>query len=195
MKKLFYLFALGVILLPACSADIDVEIPDNENIKINADVDAENLDINLNEGGQVDSESGEIMESFTSDDISLLGKDYEHSFYTMSYPAEYSSKEIQKSLTQFIGEDGQVWMFVNVIDEESDPYARFTKIGDVSFNDGQGTVWFGEGYCDGPAAENCSESRLTYVLYDGIRTYQISIIGTAEENEMTKAVLDSFNLK
>ena len=44
MKKLFYLFALGVILLPACSADIDLDIPDNENIKINADVEIDEAD-------------------------------------------------------------------------------------------------------------------------------------------------------
>lgn len=177
MQKFLSLLILPAIVLAGCSS------PSTEDV-----------DVSLNEESQVDSGSVEIPENFTEDDMPVLGKDYGHSLYTMSYPVEYSPEEVEKNFTRFVDENDLAWMTVYVQDEKVESYSRFTKVSDITFAGGEGTLWTGEGYCDGPAAANCAEPRIIYSLYDGNRTYEITIIGTAEENEMTKAVLNSFKL-
>jgi len=120
---------------------------------------------------------------------------FEHSLFTMMYPGDYRPNELAKERVSFEDEAGLGWMYVTISNEPvAESYRFFEASGDATFANSEGSLWMGQGYCDGPASENCGEPRIMYLVEDGERTYEIVVIGVDEENEMTDSIFNSFTL-
>ena len=190
MKKTFLaLMLFGTLTLAGCAAQnepvnlsLGIETPSDPGIMIADEAE-----------GEVDSE-GEVEDGFEFDPTVM--PTFEHSLYTLNYPGRYTANELEKDWAVFEDEDGVSWMRVAVAEGETpDSYQFYEKIKDVTYANSEGTLWMGQGYCDGPAAdENCADARIMYVAYDGVRSYEITLIGMAEEDEVAQIIFDSFTL-
>lgn len=118
---------------------------------------------------------------------------YTHTQYTVDYPSKLAPVANGDSYVSFNNNSGTTEMGIRIREGESKGYLDAETAGQVTFKDGQGTLYINKtGYCDGPG---CGPAFIAYSLYNGKNTYIVEFFNQTEETEASRQVLKSFSLR